>query len=584
VKFLCDNCKAKYQISDEKVVGKTVRMKCRRCEHVIEIGPIDAASPSLTAGDQVGGSELAAPDGVGRPEPSVPPPASTQRLSAVPPRPAAAAPRPAPPPRPAGVARVGAPLRVAPTPAAPARGFEGHAATARALHPAVSEVASAFQRAAAEPIAAPAAPPAASPLARSTSSEDWYVGVGGVPLGPVRLAVIREKAMTGAVTGDSLVWREGFDEWLPLKTFPELLELIADAQGQLSAKRGAVPVALSAAPAAPSPLAPSPLAPSPLASAAPQASASAAPASATALDPAPAAVAAFAPAPAAQAGAHSGAASADIAPIGAMADPFAAPAPAALAPASGLALPTPARAAAEMPDDLPPRRRTGMHPMAYAFITMAGLFGAVAAYVLLVKEPKIVEKTVYVQASSTPAAPEPQATAASTAEPAPSATASVSSADTAKPVVGGPMPKASAPEPKSSAAAPPSGVDMSGFAGSGVTGPSAGGPSGSSSGSGGGQLSQSEISSVVSSNQATIRRKCWQPALEARSRDGATTARVQARIVIGPSGSVQSATASGAERDFPGLSSCIQGKVQGWKFPASGGTSTVSVPFVFAAQ
>jgi predicted Zn finger-like uncharacterized protein len=37
VKFLCDQCKAKYQIADEKAAGKTVRMKCRKCGHLIEV-------------------------------------------------------------------------------------------------------------------------------------------------------------------------------------------------------------------------------------------------------------------------------------------------------------------------------------------------------------------------------------------------------------------------------------------------------------------------------------------------------------------------------------------------------------------
>jgi len=37
VKFLCEQCKAKYQIADEKAVGKTVRMKCRKCGHLIEV-------------------------------------------------------------------------------------------------------------------------------------------------------------------------------------------------------------------------------------------------------------------------------------------------------------------------------------------------------------------------------------------------------------------------------------------------------------------------------------------------------------------------------------------------------------------
>ena len=37
MKFLCEQCKAKYQIADEKAVGKTVRMKCRKCGHLIEV-------------------------------------------------------------------------------------------------------------------------------------------------------------------------------------------------------------------------------------------------------------------------------------------------------------------------------------------------------------------------------------------------------------------------------------------------------------------------------------------------------------------------------------------------------------------
>jgi predicted Zn finger-like uncharacterized protein len=37
LKFFCEQCKAKYQIADEKVAGKTVRMKCRKCGHLIEL-------------------------------------------------------------------------------------------------------------------------------------------------------------------------------------------------------------------------------------------------------------------------------------------------------------------------------------------------------------------------------------------------------------------------------------------------------------------------------------------------------------------------------------------------------------------
>ncbi|NUO51332.1 MAG: hypothetical protein HOV80_20950, partial [Polyangiaceae bacterium] len=37
MKFVCENCKAKYQIGDDKVAGRTLRMKCRRCGHMIQV-------------------------------------------------------------------------------------------------------------------------------------------------------------------------------------------------------------------------------------------------------------------------------------------------------------------------------------------------------------------------------------------------------------------------------------------------------------------------------------------------------------------------------------------------------------------
>ena len=37
MKFLCPSCKAKYQIADEKIAGRTLKMECRRCNHQITI-------------------------------------------------------------------------------------------------------------------------------------------------------------------------------------------------------------------------------------------------------------------------------------------------------------------------------------------------------------------------------------------------------------------------------------------------------------------------------------------------------------------------------------------------------------------
>ncbi|MEM7608292.1 MAG: GYF domain-containing protein [Myxococcota bacterium] len=50
MKFLCNHCKAKYQIPDEKIAGRNLRMKCRKCGNEIIIrGPKSAEAPRAAA-------------------------------------------------------------------------------------------------------------------------------------------------------------------------------------------------------------------------------------------------------------------------------------------------------------------------------------------------------------------------------------------------------------------------------------------------------------------------------------------------------------------------------------------------------
>ena len=58
------------------------------------------------------------------------------------------------------------------------------------------------------------------------SLDQWHVAINDVPVGPVRRAEIKRKVATGAVRSDSLCWREGFDDWRPLKDVPELAALL----------------------------------------------------------------------------------------------------------------------------------------------------------------------------------------------------------------------------------------------------------------------------------------------------------------------------------------------------------------------
>ncbi len=200
MRFECDSCHAKYKIADEKVRGRVVRFPCRKCDHKILIDGHER-DPEMTvpAGSayrvqQVKRSKAEparpfaheAPTARAR-RPSVP---SRRRPSTVPPR------------RPSAVSR-----RLSSIPAAASSALVGQ-------HPGL----------------APALPvaPAGPPIAIAGEVPAWHVSINDVPVGPVRLEEMGHKIDAGAVSEYSLVWREGFDEWRPLATVPELMALLHD--------------------------------------------------------------------------------------------------------------------------------------------------------------------------------------------------------------------------------------------------------------------------------------------------------------------------------------------------------------------
>src|SRR5258706_963647 len=73
MKFLCPSCKAKYQIGDEKVAGRSVRMKCRKCGHIIQVSSIAGVGDALLGSEPP--SAIDAASGTA-PAPSVAPPPS----------------------------------------------------------------------------------------------------------------------------------------------------------------------------------------------------------------------------------------------------------------------------------------------------------------------------------------------------------------------------------------------------------------------------------------------------------------------------------------------------------------------------
>src|SRR5450631_3407508 len=292
MKFLCPSCKAKYQIADEKVAGRSVRMKCRKCGYVIQVSSVaglgdalpgseppspmdmlsDATAAPAPATPEPARAELPEPPVAPAARPAAPSTAGTSRLAkpgAIPGpsilRPAAgpAAAVKAPLPAPKAPPTKSSPMKPAVVPApAPAPGAFGHKSDKRTI-----------QGGAGAPLPAVAPKPAAgkptSPLANAlvdfgdddestriadvgalagafslavggTSTDqppsevampadEWFVGINGVPVGPIRLSELRSKAASGLVNRESLMWRDGFEDWRPLKTFPELVAIVDES-------------------------------------------------------------------------------------------------------------------------------------------------------------------------------------------------------------------------------------------------------------------------------------------------------------------------------------------------------------------
>lgn len=374
----------------------------------------------------------------------------------------------------------------------------------------------------------------------STPADEWYVGINGVPVGPIRLSELRSKASSGAITLDSLVWRDGFEEWMPLRTFPELVAIVEE--GVSSARASLTPLSppwtSSQPPPAPIPSQPEVYDPF--------------------RQPAPA------PGPS------------DLG------DPFAAPA-AAAAPAAGLAttLSTPYAAPQAPPVDIDESvipKRSGTPMLAWIAVAVALIFGLGVGFVVFDKGPgETVIKYVEVEKpganpsaaanpGETPGTPESEVDDAGAAAKTPRGTG---------PVAKGPGPTTEKPAEK--------GLNLKGLGGVDGPGP-AGGPGGGAAGGAKEALDSASIQKTVSRYTSSVKRSCWQPALDTRAKDAPSSARVNVTITVSPSGSVQNVTTSGDPKGYRGLASCIQGRVRGWQFPASSGTTTVNVPFVFAAQ
>lgn len=548
MKFLCDQCKAKYQIADDKVAGRTVRMKCRKCGHLIEVRAEVTESS------------------VARQAPRADEPRSTGGLA------------------------------TSLSAARPTRSSVAPGALAGAFH-------KRFQNDDEDEKTMMAMAPTAASFEASVT-EEWYAAINGLPVGPMRLAELRTKAAAGAITEDTLVWQEGFEEWRPVKTTTQLLGIVREAvpskaltgQANQQANQSSAPpvVAPRVAVTRPSPArVTAPLGPAPAAlrsNVVPisrgGAGGAGGAAAAAALAPVTHPVAHPSPAAHAQPAAALSVVAAPVTNPFAGVDPFAAPAadPFAFPPSEPAAAvsapmftPAPAPVAELAPRSAlvsipPPPPARSMAPLMFvAAVVLAGAFGITAAVMTFKSGPA------------------PVAVNTATAAPTPSVALPVASATVENPVAA-PTPSASAPQkiaalgPKpagtgGATAAPPKPGGAADLSGMGLNGPTptpttgGGGSSPGPAAAAGQPLDTASVGKTINTYKAAVKRKCWDNAGES-----APSANVSVAITVGSNGSVTAASGSGTP---PAVAKCVENHVRGWHFD---GTGQVVIPFHFVRQ
>jgi predicted Zn finger-like uncharacterized protein len=505
MKFLCDNCKAKYQIADEKIAGRTLKMKCRKCGHDIIIHGESMAAAGST------------------PAPAAPEPAPP------------AAKKPGPPPAP--------PARRSTPPTPP---------PAAAPAPRAGALGADFRR----QMSAPAPPPAQAP-----PPEQWHVAINDVPVGPIRRAELSRKVETGAVGPDSLVWREGFDDWRPLGEVPELADL-------LEPTAATPPPAISASPP-------------PVLSARPASSA------------------------------DSLRAGGMVAPVGGRQGAFPSPSvappitrPAGLlreepleAPPAPVAQPAPSP---PQPEPAAPTRRGPAIPVGgWIAIAGAGAFGVALAVMVAGKLLGGDAGDAVASAADAPPIDSPEAyeapaepdmvleegdmvamdeeggddEASEAAQPA----ASASQPSRAQPATRQPTTGSTAGGKKLTAEQQRMLERFAGESGAAPGNIRGSGGSGGGGSAGGKGLDARQLTTVVSKNRPELQR-CYETAV--RGMGDPPTVRMDVDVTVGMSGTVTRVRARGS--GVGNLKDCIERSVRRWRFPASGNETQTSFPVVFS--
>lgn len=184
MKFVCDGCKTKYSIADEKVRGKILKIRCKECNTTITVrepSPSEAAAshpdanpPEARALDRALEAALAAPALASPSVDLAPKPA--QASDTIPPG--------------------GSQAAAHTSPSAPSRKREPRPSTSMK--------------------SIPKGPPARA------LTEEWYLAANGQQFGPMSLPELQARLRRSEAGEDDHVWTDGFESWMTIRDVPEL--------------------------------------------------------------------------------------------------------------------------------------------------------------------------------------------------------------------------------------------------------------------------------------------------------------------------------------------------------------------------
>jgi predicted Zn finger-like uncharacterized protein len=205
MRFVCDSCRAQYMISDDKVGAKGVKVRCKKCGYNIVVRPagsapvVDEGTASEAANGAAASQGQSKNDSSGLPATLGTPPegglfsgVEEDELGAVFDQVLNSGSHKIPAGEPVGDKPALVDMAVVSDAGATVRKLvEAEAGSAK------------------------------------TSSHEWFVAIDEKQVGPLSMEKVKDYWDRGEVGPDSLCWRAGFSDWIPLSEASELASVLA---------------------------------------------------------------------------------------------------------------------------------------------------------------------------------------------------------------------------------------------------------------------------------------------------------------------------------------------------------------------